>query len=205
MGDRVTSDIRRFAEEAAADARTATENLASRYLRAVEDFTEVAAANGRLQATLEQERVDASTVADDLAQANAVVHRYQGLIISLARMMEDHPEVELTDWQASQVKIVREESMQASRAVIAGRLPRLRTLMEEKADGPPETLDRFATVRPHVPLGVCPGCDEIVYSGQTFNMHKVSWGADFAGDRPGSMLVFTHREHGGGDHSRDGE
>ena len=55
-----------------------------------------------------------------------------------------------------------------------------------------------------VALGLCPGCDKTVFSGQKFNLHRVAWGADFAGDRPGERLVFTHRECGNGDHSKDG-
>jgi len=55
-----------------------------------------------------------------------------------------------------------------------------------------------------VPLGMCPRCPKVEYSGQRFNMSRYSWGVDFAGDDPGSRLVFTHRECGDGDHSKDG-
>lgn len=55
-----------------------------------------------------------------------------------------------------------------------------------------------------VKLGLCPRCNMIVYSGEKFAVHQVSWGADFAGDVPGLRRVFTHRACGGGDHSKDG-
>jgi len=62
------------------------------------------------------------------------------------------------------------------------------------------------TARPweRMALGLCPGCSRTVFSGDQFNLHRQSWGADFVGDQPGERLVFTHRKCGNGDHSKDG-
>lgn len=75
-----------------------------------------------------------------------------------------------------------------------------RDLLAELENG----RERPARPWERVALGVCPGCDVMVFSGDRFNLHRLAWGADFAGDRPGERLVFTHRECGNGDHSKDG-
>lgn len=64
--------------------------------------------------------------------------------------------------------------------------------------------ERAARPWERVALGLCPECGRMVFSGDRFNLHRLSWGADFAGDVPGERLVFTHRECGNGDHSKDG-
>jgi hypothetical protein len=62
-----------------------------------------------------------------------------------------------------------------------------------------------------VPLGVCgggvgsDGCGELVVSGQKFDIYRYAWSGDFAGDRSGARIVFTHAAcNAAADHSKDG-
>jgi len=42
-------------------------------------------------------------------------------------------------------------------------------------------------------LGYCPECKEKVKTRDTFDIHLKTWGMDFPGDKPGSVVVYTHR------------
>lgn len=197
-----------FAEETAAKARDGLadlSNLVTRYLRAVDDINEISQANARLQAALAEERKqrhgaerNASKLADELTAATTVITQLQGGLQDFVNNPDERAEPPGTT--AKLQKLL--DDTRNTFAEDDEDAPALRDLMDKaRREG---RIRRTAAPWEAVPLGVCPGCSDIVYSGQKFNMHRLSWGADFAGDDPGERLVFTHREHGNGDHSKDG-
>lgn len=178
--------VKRYADEVADRARdgvAAVTDIIGHYLRAVDGFNEVAAFNGNLQATLEQTRAD-------LADTHAMITRLQDVILYLAE------NVELDARGRDEADRVRRERLAAETVQLRATQPAVRPQVKGFTSVPPSEAS--------VPLGVCPRCDQTVYSGQSFDMARKWWGADFPGDKPGVMLVFTHREHGDGDHSKDG-
>lgn len=146
-------------------------------------------------------RSAAQAVADDLlGSAQRIIHSYLVLGESYTRVTEELAASRreaslLADKLAAAHELIRrlQSAAPAFAELERTMLAELETGRQEPAQPPWE----------RVALGVCPGCDRIVYSGDKFNMHVLSWGADFRGDVPGSRRVFTHRECGNGNHSKD--
>lgn len=155
-------------------------------------------------------RSAAQVAADEfLAAAQRLIHSYMavanGYTTLTAELVASRREAEeLGARLADAHDLIRRLQMAAPAFAELGRtmLAELETGRQEPTQKPVTAEDPFPWSR--VKLGLCPQCNQLVYSGQKFNMHRLAWGADFAGDVPGERLVFTHRACGGGDHSKDG-
>ena len=165
------------ASQAVTALRSATDVVVNSYLSIAEGYAVVVGELTREREARRAAEREAEMLGGKLAEAHELIRRLQSAAPAFAEL-ERTMLAELENTERAEVLAAFEAGPKAT------------------------TEDPFPWSR--VKLGLCPGCNKLVYSGQKFNMHRLSWGADFAGDVPGERLVFTHRACGGGDHSKDG-
>ena len=158
-------------------AQVAADEFLAAAQRLIHSYMAVANGYATLTAELAASRREAEELGRRLADAHELIRRLQSAAPAFAEL-ERTMLAELENTERAEVLAAFEAGPKAT------------------------TRDPFPWSR--VKLGLCPGCNQLVYSGQKFNMARVSWSADFAGDVPGERLVFTHRACGDGDHSKDG-